>query len=92
MIMTALVFPNLVHYLNRNVINPPTKVEQLKTLCIKYFIVPTQLGRETRYSVLGLGVQQGKFGDQIASLLRDIANIPHNLFNGNAVEYNLDGG
>jgi hypothetical protein len=81
MLMNALVFHNLVHYLNRNVINPHAKVEQLKTLCIKYFIVPAQLGGGARYSVLRLGIQQGKFRDKVTSLLRDIANIPHNLFN-----------
>ncbi len=32
MIMNALVFHNLIHYLNRNVINPNAAVEQLKTL------------------------------------------------------------
>ena len=89
MIMNALVFHNLVHYLNRNVINPNTAVEQLKTLRIKYFIVPAQMGTEARYSVLRMGVQQGKFRDKITSVLRDIANIPYNLFNCNAVEYNL---
>ncbi len=89
MIMNALVFHNLVHYLNRNVINPNAAVEQLKTLRIKYFIVLAQLGSEARYSVLRLGVQQCKFRDKITSVLRDIANIPHNLFNCNAVEYNL---
>jgi hypothetical protein len=89
MIMNALVFHNLVHYLNRNVINPNAAVEQLKTLRIKYFIVPAQLGSEARYSVLRLGVQQGKIRTKITSLLRDIANIPYHLFNCNAVEYNL---
>ena len=89
MIMNALVFHNLIHYLNRNVINPNAAVEQLKTLRIKYFIIPAQLGREARYSVLRLGVQQGKIRTKITSLLQDIANIPHNLFNCNAVEYNL---
>lgn len=92
MIMNALVFHNLIHYLNRQIINPQPPVEQLKTLRIKYFIVPAQLGTEARYSVLRLGVQQGKFRDKITSLLRDIANIPHNLFNCNAVEYNLASG
>ncbi len=89
MIINALVFHNLIHYLNRNVINPNAEVEQLKTLRIKYFIIPAQLGSEARYSVLRLGIQQGKFRDKITSVLRDIANIPHNLFNCNAVEYNL---
>lgn len=89
MIMNALVFHNLVHYLNRNVINPNAAVEQLKTLRIKYFIVPAQLGTEARYSVLRLGIQHGKFREKITSLLKDISNIHYNLFNCNAVEYNL---
>jgi hypothetical protein len=89
MIMNALVFHNLVHYLNRNVINPNAAVEQLKTLRIKYFIVPAQLGTEARYSVLRLGIQQGKFREKITSLLKDISNIHYNLYNCNAVVYNL---
>lgn len=84
-IMNALVFHNLVHYLNRYVINPHTKVEQPKTLRLKYFIVPEQLGSEPCYSVLRLGVQPGKFRDMITSLIRDIVEIPHNLGNCNAV-------
>lgn len=89
MVMNALVFHNLVYYLNRTIINPSSPVEQLKTLRIKYFIVPAQLGTEARYSVLRLGVQQGKFRDKIASLLQAIATIPYNLCNCNAVAYNL---
>jgi len=92
MIMNGLVFHNLIHYLNRHIINPQPPVEQLKTLRIKYFIVPAQLGTEARYSVLRLGIQQGKFREKITSLLRDIANIPHNLCNCNAVAYNLASG
>ena len=89
MITNALVFHNVIHYLNRNIINPKPPVEQLKTLRIKYFIIPAQLGSEARYSVLRLGIRQGKFRDKVTSVLRDIANIPYNLFNCNAVEYDL---
>jgi len=81
MIMNALVVHNLVHYLNRNVINSHAAVEQLKTLRIKYVIIPAQLCSEARYSVLCLGVHQGKIRTKITSLLRDIARIPHHLFN-----------
>ena len=75
MIINAFVFHKLVPYLNRNVINPHAAVEQLKTLLLKYVIIPAPLGSEARYWVLRLGVQQGKFRDKITALFRDIANI-----------------
>jgi len=55
MVMNALIFHNLIHYLNRNIFNKNSPCEHLKTLRSKYFIIPGLLGSESRNSVLRLG-------------------------------------
>jgi len=42
--MIALVFHNLIVYLNRPILNHNRAQEQLKTLRHKYFTLPGQLG------------------------------------------------
>ena len=43
MVMNALVIHNLIHYLNRNVLNKKKPLPQLKTIRLKYFILPAIL-------------------------------------------------
>jgi hypothetical protein len=85
MVANALLFHNLVHYLNRTVFNPHRPKEQLKTLRSKYFIVPAILGSENGYQVLRLGVRDRKFRAKLTYYLEQIMCIPHSL-NCNAVE------
>ncbi len=85
MVANALLFHNLVHYLNRNIFNTNSPKEQLKTMRSKYFILPAMLGSEGRYQVLRLGVRDRKFRAKLIYYLEQITRIPHNL-NCNAVE------
>jgi len=85
MVANALVFHNLVHYLNRTILNLNRAKEQLKTLRSKYFILPGMLGSEAGYPVLRLGVRDRKTKAQLSYFLEQLTIIPHNL-NCNAVE------
>ena len=85
MVITALVFHNLIHYLNRKVLNAHTSKEQLKTIRSKYLILPAQLGKAGRYPILRLGVQNRKFRSKIIYLFEKIRQINW-TFNCNAVE------
>jgi hypothetical protein len=75
----ALVFHNLIVYLNRTILNPHRPQEQLKTLRHKYFTVPGQLGSGGRSYVLRLSVQQRKTRAKIVSIIRRISLISHRL-------------
>jgi hypothetical protein len=75
MVMNALVIHNLIHYLNRNVLNKKKPQPQLKTIRLKYFILPAILGREARYSVLRLSVQQKEVKEKLCRMLTAIENI-----------------
>lgn len=74
MVMNALVFHNLIHYLNRNIINPNSTLNQLKTLKLKYFIIPAILGSAARHSVIRLAVTHEKIKEKIKLFLRRLDN------------------
>ena len=84
MVMNAMVFYNLIHYFNRNVLNPNQPQQQLKTLRAEHFILPAQLGNSGGDWVLRLGVRSQKFRGKICHVLERIMRIPHRL-NCNAV-------
>ena len=65
MVMNALVFHNLVHYLNRWVLNPNGPLAQVKTVRSKYFIIPAQLGRSGRRPVVRLAVRDRRLRAQL---------------------------
>lgn len=88
--MITLVFYNLVHYFNRQFINIVPPVEQLKTLRLKYFIIPGELGSGGGYSILRLGVAVGKLRNKIQDVLNNIHHFSKNL-NCNAVEVEVGG-
>jgi hypothetical protein len=75
----ALVFHNLIVYLNRNILNPNRPQEQLKTLRHKYFTLPGQLGSGGRRSVLRLSIQEKKIRAKIISVIRRISMITQRL-------------
>jgi len=79
MIMNALVFHNLLHYLNRKVLNPNRALQQLKTLRSKYFIIPAQLGSGAGRSVLRLAVREKKLRAKLGYFLERITALPWNL-------------
>lgn len=84
MVINTLVFYNLVHYLNRHILNPKQPQKQLKTLRAEHFILPAQLGSSAGDGVLRLGVHGKKFRGRICHILERIMRIPHRL-NCNAV-------
>ncbi|MDY6862075.1 MAG: transposase [Thermodesulfobacteriota bacterium] len=86
MVMNALVFHNLIHYLNRNIFNVNTPCEHIKTLRSKYFIIPGLLGSEGKYNILRLGVRDKKLKARLIYFMERIACISHTL-NCNAINY-----
>lgn len=85
MVANALLFHNLVHYLNRNILNHKSPKEQLRTLRSKYFILPGMLGSADGYSVLRLAVQSKKLKSKLLYFLEQLSRIPYKL-NCNAVD------
>jgi hypothetical protein len=77
--MIALIFRNLIIYLNRTILNPHRPQEQLKTLRHKYFTLPGQLGTGGRKYVLRLSIQERKMRATVISLIRRISLISHRL-------------
>ena len=79
LVMIALVFHNLIVYLNRTILNPNRAQEQLKTLRHKYFTLPGQLGSDGRRQVLRLSIQEKKLRATVISIMRRISLISHGL-------------
>lgn len=79
MAMNALVFFNLIHYLNRNVLNLKRPLQQLKTIRGKYFIIPAQLGGGGGVKVLRLAVGGKKMRAKLRYLMERIFLIEHSL-------------
>ena len=77
--MIALVFHNLIVYLNRTILNPNRSQEQLTTLCHTYFTLPGQLGSGGGRYVLRLSVQERNIRAKILSVIRRISIITHRL-------------
>jgi hypothetical protein len=77
--MIALVFHNLIVYLNRTILNPNRPQEQLKTLRHKYFTLPGQLGSGGRSYMLRLSVQEKKTRATVISVIRRISMITQRL-------------
>ena len=79
LVMIALVFHNLIVYLNRTILNPHRAQEQLKTLRHKYFTLPGQLGTGGRNYVLRLSVQEQKLRATVISIISRISLLSHRL-------------
>ena len=77
--MIALVFHNLIVYLNRIILNPHRAQEQLKTLRHKYFTLPGQLGSGGRKRVLRLSIQERKIRAKVISVIMRISTITQRL-------------
>ena len=77
--MIALVFHNLIVYLNRTILNPNRAQEQLKTLRHKYFTLPGQLGSGGRSYVLRLSIQEKKIRAKVISIIRRISILTQRL-------------
>ena len=79
MVLNALVFHNLLHYLNRNILNPHGHREQLKTLRAKYFIIPAQLGASGHRPVLRLAVRDRRLRAKLRYFMERIHSLSWTL-------------
>jgi hypothetical protein len=79
MMINAMVFHNLVHYLNRNILNKNSPKEQLKTLRSKWFIIPAQLGSGSGVTILRISVRNPKIRLKLQEFLDQISAISHSL-------------
>ncbi|MBW2308142.1 MAG: transposase [Deltaproteobacteria bacterium] len=79
MVMNALVFHNLIHYLNRTILNKKGPVEQLRTIRGKYFLIAAQLGKSSGYEVLRLAVRDRTLRAKLSYFLELISLISHRL-------------
>ena len=77
--MIGLVFHNLIHYLNRNLLNTNRRKEHLKTLRFKYFAIAAMLGSDGGYPILRLGVKGRKAKAKLNSILTRIPFISYKL-------------
>jgi hypothetical protein len=79
MVLNVLVFHNLIHYLNRNILNRKAPLQQLRTIRGKYFIIAAQLGKSAGYNVLRLAVRDRKLRAKLTYFLEQIALLSHRL-------------
>jgi hypothetical protein len=79
MVMIALVFHNMLHYLNRNIFNRNRPQSQTKTLRSRYFILPAQLGNSGGSYRLRIAVKAGQLRAQLVHFLNRIKQLPHRL-------------
>ncbi|MGI6385633.1 MAG: hypothetical protein ACOX2W_00600 [Desulfomonilia bacterium] len=79
MVVNALVFHNLIHYLNRTLLNKNTPKEHLKTLRPKWFIISAQLGNTGGMRILRLSMRNSKLKSRLIDFLEQIGKIPHTL-------------
>jgi len=79
MMLNAMVFHNMVHYLNRNILNKNTPKEHLKTLRPKWFIIPAQLGKSAGSTILRISIRNPKIRLKLQDFLDQISSISHSL-------------
>lgn len=72
LILIALVFHNLIHYLSRKLLSNRPPHAQLKTLRGQFFILPAQLGRNGRTSVLRIAVTDRKLRCKLRYIFEQI--------------------
>ena len=79
MAVNAMVFHNLIHYLNRTILNKNTPKEHLKTLRPRWFIIPAQLGSVGGIKILRLSMRNSNLKARLIDFLNQIGRIPHSL-------------
>ena len=84
LILICVVFKNLLHYLNRNVIKTGSVLSRLKTLRGEHFIVGASLGMNGRRQVLRLGIPNPSRRAHFRALLGRLDSLPGCL-NSNAI-------
>jgi len=79
MVMNVLIFHNLIHYLNRNILNAKGPLEHLRTLRSQYVIIPGVLGGDGGYPVLRLSVGDRNLRWKLRYFLGRISVVFHRL-------------
>ena len=79
MLFNALIFHNIIHYLNRKALNVNKAKEHIKTIRLKYLVIPARSGSDGGYSVLGLAVRNRKLRAKLNYTIERIALLPLRL-------------
>lgn len=79
MVMNGLVLHNLIHFLNKNVLHTSGALAQLRTIRMRLFVLPAQLGRGGGELVLRLGVKDRSLRSKLHFWLSQIASLSFNL-------------
>ena len=86
MVVEALVFHNMIQFMNRTLFNKGGASQKLQTLRSKYFIIGAQLGASGRQKVLRLSLTDRKLRSKITWIIRQIDMMQFSL-NCIAVEH-----
>ena len=76
MVIEALVFHNIIQFMNRNLFNKNGISQTLQTLRSKYFVIGAQLGSSGRKKVLRLSVTDRKLRSKITWIIKQIDLMP----------------
>lgn len=76
MVIEALVFHNMIQFMNRNLFNKNGISQTLQTLRSKYFVIGAQLGSGGRKKVLRLSVTDRKLKSKIIWIMEQIHRMP----------------
>lgn len=79
MVMNTLVVYNLMHYLNRTIINNGAPTERLSTLRGKYLIIPAVLGSAGRYTLVRMAVKSREVRGRLRYLYERISRVCSSL-------------
>lgn len=82
----CMIFHNLFLYLMKNIFNPQHYRQKLKTIRMKYLIIPAVLGKNGRNDVLRLAIGNKSAKKNFLSLLTKMDSLTLNL-NCNAVQF-----
>lgn len=81
----CLIYHNLFMYLMKNVLNPSHYKQKMRTIRMKYLIIPGILGKDGRVDILRLGIGNKTFKKEFHKMLQGIEKLTLN-FNCNAVQ------
>ena len=75
MVLLVLVCYTIINFLRRRVFCRHGKKERLRTLRMKWFIIPGQLGRRGRDEILRLAVRSRKVREKLRWMFREIGRL-----------------
>lgn len=81
----CLIYHNLFVYLMKNVLNPSHDKQKMRTIRMRFLIIPGMLGKDGRVDILRLGIGNKSFKKEFRKMLHGIEKLTLN-FNCNAVQ------